>query len=83
MAEFSALPVAEEGKLEGSVPLEHLITCIPGVTVVTAQNGFKIIKWIHNKPPPPNAGVRVCVCAPASVCASACEFLCVFSLLCK
>uniref|UniRef100_A0A673MG66 Meiosis regulator and mRNA stability factor 1 n=1 Tax=Sinocyclocheilus rhinocerous TaxID=307959 RepID=A0A673MG66_9TELE len=54
-AEFSPLAVAEEGKLEGSVPLEHLITCIPGVTIVTAQNGFKIIKWIHNKPPPPNA----------------------------
>uniref|UniRef100_A0A671Q165 Meiosis regulator and mRNA stability factor 1 n=1 Tax=Sinocyclocheilus anshuiensis TaxID=1608454 RepID=A0A671Q165_9TELE len=42
-AEFSPLAVAEEGKLEGSVPLEHLITCIPGVTIVTAQNGFKII----------------------------------------
>uniref|UniRef100_A0A8C1W3V1 Meiosis regulator and mRNA stability factor 1 n=1 Tax=Cyprinus carpio TaxID=7962 RepID=A0A8C1W3V1_CYPCA len=54
-AEFSPLAVAEEGELEGSVPLEHLITCIPGVTIVTAQNGFKIIKWIHNKPPPPNA----------------------------
>ncbi|XP_050967652.1 meiosis regulator and mRNA stability factor 1 isoform X2 [Labeo rohita] len=54
-AEFSPLTVAEEGKLEGSVPLEHLITCIPGVTVVTAQNGFKVIKWIHNKPPLPNA----------------------------
>ncbi|XP_030637945.1 meiosis regulator and mRNA stability factor 1 [Chanos chanos] len=54
-AEFSPLSVAEEGKLEGSVPLEHLITCIPGITIVTAQNGFKVIKWIHNKPPPPNA----------------------------
>ncbi|XP_056122007.1 meiosis regulator and mRNA stability factor 1 isoform X3 [Rhinichthys klamathensis goyatoka] len=54
-AEFGALSVAEEGGLEGSVPLEHLITCIPGVTIVTAQNGFKIIKWIHNKPPPHNA----------------------------
>ncbi|XP_066519250.1 meiosis regulator and mRNA stability factor 1 isoform X2 [Hoplias malabaricus] len=54
-AEFSPLTVAEEGKLEGSVPLEHLITCIPGITIVTAQNGFKVIKWIHNKPPPPNA----------------------------
>lgn len=49
----------EEGKLEGSVPLEHLITCIPGITIVTAQNGFKVIKWIHNKPPPPNAGTHV------------------------
>ncbi|XP_056607322.1 meiosis regulator and mRNA stability factor 1 isoform X2 [Triplophysa dalaica] len=54
-AEFSPLTVVEEGKVDGSVPLEHLITCIPGVTIVTAQNGFKIIKWIHNKPPPPNA----------------------------
>ncbi|XP_073671409.1 meiosis regulator and mRNA stability factor 1 isoform X2 [Paramisgurnus dabryanus] len=54
-AEFSPLTVVEEGKMEGSVPLEHLIACIPGVTIVTAQNGFKIIKWIHNKPPPPNA----------------------------
>ncbi|XP_072539563.1 meiosis regulator and mRNA stability factor 1 isoform X2 [Salminus brasiliensis] len=54
-AEFSPLTVAEEGNLEGSVPLEHLITCIPGITIVTAQNGFKVIKWIHNKPPPPNA----------------------------
>ncbi|XP_041958980.1 meiosis regulator and mRNA stability factor 1 isoform X4 [Alosa sapidissima] len=55
-AEFSPLTVAEEGELEDGVPLEHLITCVPGVTVVTAQNGFKVIKWIHNKPPPPNAG---------------------------
>ncbi|XP_062853880.1 meiosis regulator and mRNA stability factor 1 isoform X2 [Trichomycterus rosablanca] len=54
-SEFSPLTVAEEGKFEGSVPLEHLITCIPGITIVTAQNGFKVIKWIHNKPPPPNA----------------------------
>ncbi|KAG9277506.1 meiosis regulator and mRNA stability factor 1 isoform X1 [Astyanax mexicanus] len=54
-AEFSPLTVGEEGTLEGSVPLEHLITCIPGITIVTAQNGFKIIKWIHNKPPPSNA----------------------------
>uniref|UniRef100_A0A3B1INM6 Meiosis regulator and mRNA stability factor 1 n=1 Tax=Astyanax mexicanus TaxID=7994 RepID=A0A3B1INM6_ASTMX len=54
-AEFSPLTVGEEGTLEGSVPLEHLITCIPGITIVTAQNGFKVIKWIHNKPPPSNA----------------------------
>ncbi|XP_031419446.1 meiosis regulator and mRNA stability factor 1 isoform X2 [Clupea harengus] len=53
--EFSPLTVGEEGELEDGVPLEHLITCIPGVTVVTAQNGFKVVKWIHNKPPPPNA----------------------------
>lgn len=54
-ATFSPLTVVDEGQLDGSVPLEHLITCIPGITIVTAQNGFKVIKWIHNKPPPPNA----------------------------
>ncbi|XP_067116004.1 meiosis regulator and mRNA stability factor 1 [Osmerus mordax] len=54
-SEFSPLHLAEEGQLENGVPLEHLITCVPGITIVTAQNGFKIIKWIHNKPPAPNA----------------------------
>ncbi|XP_069503221.1 meiosis regulator and mRNA stability factor 1 [Ambystoma mexicanum] len=51
-AEFSVLEIAEEG--QGGVPLEHLITCIPGVNIATAQNGIKVVKWIHNKPPPPN-----------------------------
>ncbi|KAL1005874.1 hypothetical protein UPYG_G00065040 [Umbra pygmaea] len=51
-SEFGALVISEEG--DGGVPLEHLITCIPGVNIVTAQNGFKVIKWIHNKPPAPN-----------------------------
>ncbi|XP_068177723.1 meiosis regulator and mRNA stability factor 1 isoform X2 [Antennarius striatus] len=50
-AKFSPLQLGTE-TLEGGVPLEHLITCIPSITIVTAQNGFKIIKWIHNKPPP-------------------------------
>ncbi|XP_033908897.3 meiosis regulator and mRNA stability factor 1-like isoform X1 [Acipenser ruthenus] len=52
-SEFSPLKLVEEG--EGGVPLEHLITCIPGINIVTAQNGIKVVKWIHNKPPPPNA----------------------------
>lgn len=51
-AEFSILEMVEEG--HGGVPLEHLITCIPGVNIATAQNGIKVVKWIHNKPPPPN-----------------------------
>ncbi|KAM6250243.1 meiosis regulator and mRNA stability factor 1 isoform 5-T5 [Porphyrio hochstetteri] len=51
MSEFSDLEVVPEG--QGGVPLEHLITCVPGVNIVTAQNGIKVIKWIHNKPPPP------------------------------
>ncbi|XP_029006234.1 meiosis regulator and mRNA stability factor 1 isoform X5 [Betta splendens] len=52
-AKFRPLQLGNE-TLEGGVPLEHLITCVPSITIVTAQNGFKIIKWIHNKPPAPN-----------------------------
>ncbi|KAG7277297.1 hypothetical protein CRUP_036966, partial [Coryphaenoides rupestris] len=53
-AEFGPLELGDETQ-EGAVSLEHLITCIPSITVVTAQNGFKVIKWIHNKPPAPNS----------------------------
>ncbi|XP_066496657.1 meiosis regulator and mRNA stability factor 1 isoform X4 [Tiliqua scincoides] len=52
-SEFSRLNLVQEG--QGGVPLEHLITCVPGVNIATAQNGIKVIKWIHNKPPPPTA----------------------------
>ncbi|XP_064317918.1 meiosis regulator and mRNA stability factor 1 isoform X1 [Phalacrocorax carbo] len=51
MSEFNDLEMVPEG--QGGVPLEHLITCVPGVNIATAQNGIKVIKWIHNKPPPP------------------------------
>ncbi|XP_023385423.1 meiosis regulator and mRNA stability factor 1 isoform X9 [Pteropus vampyrus] len=51
-AEFGELEVVQENR--GGVPLEHLITCVPGVNIATAQNGIKVVKWIHNKPPPPN-----------------------------
>ncbi|XP_029311600.1 meiosis regulator and mRNA stability factor 1 isoform X2 [Cottoperca gobio] len=53
-AKFSPLQLGNE-TLEGGVPLEHLITCVPSITIVTAQNGFKVIKWIHNKPPAQNS----------------------------
>ncbi|XP_039668556.1 meiosis regulator and mRNA stability factor 1 isoform X3 [Perca fluviatilis] len=53
-AKFSPLQLGNE-TLEGGIPLEHLITCVPSITIVTAQNGFKVIKWIHNKPPAPNS----------------------------
>ncbi|MGH0118758.1 UNVERIFIED_CONTAM: hypothetical protein FKN15_062220 [Acipenser sinensis] len=52
-SQFVHLKLVEEG--EGGVPLEHLITCIPGINIVTAQNGVKVVQWIHNKPSPPNA----------------------------
>ncbi|XP_054896781.1 meiosis regulator and mRNA stability factor 1 isoform X2 [Poeciliopsis prolifica] len=53
-AAFSPLQVGNE-TLEDGVPLEHLITCVPSIAVVTAQNGFKVIKWVHNKPPGQNS----------------------------
>uniref|UniRef100_A0AAX7TW96 Meiosis regulator and mRNA stability factor 1 n=1 Tax=Astatotilapia calliptera TaxID=8154 RepID=A0AAX7TW96_ASTCA len=53
-AKFRPLQLGNES-LEGGVPLEHLVTCVPSITVVTAQNGFKVIKWINNKPPVPNS----------------------------
>ncbi|XP_063171195.1 meiosis regulator and mRNA stability factor 1 isoform X3 [Candoia aspera] len=52
-SEFSTLETVQEG--HGGVPLEHLITCVPGVNIATAQSGIKVVKWIHNKPPPPTA----------------------------
>lgn len=54
-AEFGELEIVQENR-GGGVPLEHLITCVPGVNIATAQNGVKVVKWIHNKPPPPNTG---------------------------
>ncbi|XP_053713343.1 meiosis regulator and mRNA stability factor 1-like isoform X1 [Synchiropus splendidus] len=53
-AQFRPLELVNE-TIEGAVPLEHLITCVPSITIVTAQNGFKVIKWIHNKPPTANS----------------------------
>ncbi|XP_047569172.1 meiosis regulator and mRNA stability factor 1 isoform X12 [Lutra lutra] len=51
-AEFGELEVVQEN--QAGVPLEHLVTCVPGVNVATAQSGLKVVRWIHNKPPPPN-----------------------------
>lgn len=45
------------------MPLEHLITCVPNITIVTAQNGFKVIKWIHNKPTASNLGEKILSCS--------------------
>ncbi|XP_034286121.1 meiosis regulator and mRNA stability factor 1 isoform X4 [Pantherophis guttatus] len=50
-SEFNGLEMVQEG--HGGVPLEHLISCVPGINIATAQNGIKVVKWIHNKPPPP------------------------------
>ncbi|MGH0130133.1 UNVERIFIED_CONTAM: hypothetical protein FKN15_041184 [Acipenser sinensis] len=64
-SQFGRLKLVEEG--EGGVPLEHLITCIPGINIVTAQNGVKVVQWIHNKPPPPNAADPWVQCCKSQV----------------
>ncbi|XP_021092864.1 meiosis arrest female protein 1 isoform X9 [Heterocephalus glaber] len=51
-AEFGDLELVQEN--QGGVPLEHFITCIPDVNMGTAQNGVRVVKWIHDKPPPPS-----------------------------
>uniref|UniRef100_A0A8I6GEW4 Meiosis regulator and mRNA stability factor 1 n=1 Tax=Rattus norvegicus TaxID=10116 RepID=A0A8I6GEW4_RAT len=51
-AEFGDLEFTQDS--HKGVPLEHFITCIPGVNIATAPNGVKVVKWIHNKPPSPN-----------------------------
>ncbi|XP_021087035.2 meiosis regulator and mRNA stability factor 1 isoform X1 [Mesocricetus auratus] len=52
-AEFGDLEIMQDSPR--GVPLEHLISCVPGVNIATAQNGVKVLKWVHNKPPPPSA----------------------------
>lgn len=34
---------------EDGVPLEHLISCLPGICILTDAGGFKYIKWVENK----------------------------------
>ncbi|CAL4082217.1 unnamed protein product, partial [Meganyctiphanes norvegica] len=34
---------------ECGVPLEHLVSCLPGVCIVVAPGGFKYIHWLENK----------------------------------
>ena len=37
--------------LEGGVPLEHLISCVPGIEIMVTKNGVKKVSWAENKPP--------------------------------
>ncbi|XP_071550871.1 meiosis regulator and mRNA stability factor 1 isoform X2 [Panulirus ornatus] len=43
-AEIGPLEENEEG-----VPLEHLVSCLPGICILTAAGGFKYIQWVENK----------------------------------
>ena len=46
-SEFSPIPDA----MEGGVPLEHLISCVPGIQIQVSSSGVKKIQWAENKPP--------------------------------
>ena len=37
--------------LEGGVPLEHLISCVPGIEIIVTKSGVKKVSWAENKPP--------------------------------
>ena len=32
------------------MPLEHLISCVPGVNVTVSKSGVKKVLWAENKP---------------------------------
>ncbi|XP_068205935.1 meiosis regulator and mRNA stability factor 1 isoform X2 [Palaemon carinicauda] len=43
---------AEIGPLEedeNGVPIEHLVSCLPGVCIIMASSGFKFVQWLENK----------------------------------
>lgn len=49
-AEFSPLDPCEDG----GVPLEHLISCVPGTQIVMSKTGVKKVQWMENRPILPN-----------------------------
>ncbi|XP_078612171.1 meiosis regulator and mRNA stability factor 1-like [Branchiostoma floridae x Branchiostoma japonicum] len=51
-SEIGTLPVDESGR---GVPVEHLISCVPGVNISHGQSGNKTVKWAQNRPPLPLA----------------------------
>ena len=38
--------------VEDGVPMEHLISCVPGVEIVMSKKGVKVIHFQENKDPP-------------------------------
>nr|XP_022317028.1 meiosis regulator and mRNA stability factor 1-like [Crassostrea virginica] len=55
-SEFSPIPDA----MEGGVPLEHLISCVPGIQIQVSSSGVKKIQWAENKPPSQIEQNRTC-----------------------
>lgn len=60
---FPSCFAAEFGEMEavseGGVPLEHLITCVPGVQLSLSEGGIKNIRWAENRPASPNNGMCI------------------------
>ena len=47
-AEFGIIPMG----VEDGVPMEHLISCVPGVEIIISKKGVKVIHFQENKDPP-------------------------------
>ncbi|KAK3091075.1 hypothetical protein FSP39_016962 [Pinctada imbricata] len=54
--ECGPLPIS----MEGGVPLEHLISCVPGIQIQVSPSGVKKIQWAENRPPAPTDSSRLC-----------------------
>ena len=44
-AEFAELKTTTTG----GVPLEHMVSCVPGVQVIVSKSGIKKVQWAENK----------------------------------
>ena len=51
-AEFAELKTTTKG----GVPLEHVISCVPGVQVMVSKSGIKKVQWAENKVQPQHTG---------------------------
>ncbi|OWF50825.1 meiosis arrest female protein 1 homolog isoform X2 [Mizuhopecten yessoensis] len=47
IAEFSSLPISLQS--QGGVPLEHLISCVPGIQIQVSASGVKKVQWAENQ----------------------------------
>ncbi|KAL5019265.1 hypothetical protein ScPMuIL_004987 [Solemya velum] len=44
-AEFLPLPTVND-----AVPLEHIISCVPGIQIMVSKTGVKKVQWAENRP---------------------------------
>ena len=40
-----------EAEKKGGIPLEHVISCVPGVEIVVSKAGVKVIQFQQNREP--------------------------------